>query len=56
MIRFLRKIKKAESRGNDEAVKDFKELLQILLEESSKYVGAARFIENNFSSFLGEDS
>lgn len=56
VIRFLRKIKKAESRGNDEAVKDFKELLQILLEESSKYVGAARFIENNFSSFLGEDS
>ena len=53
---FVKKIKKAQSNGNDDAINDLEDLLQNFIADNSQYAGVARFVVNNAENFEGIDS
>lgn len=54
--KFVKKIKKARSNGNNDAVNDLEDLLQYHIADDSQYAGAARFVVNNAENFEGINS
>jgi uncharacterized protein (TIGR02646 family) len=53
VTKVLGKIKKAKSKNNRRAARDFADLLTDLCAEDSKYAGAARFVKSHRDIFLG---